>query len=37
MEEIAELKKGDMNTNDIEAMIKIIAGTAKNMGVEIEK
>lgn len=37
MEEIAELKKGDMNTDDIEAMIKIIGGTAKNMGVEIEK
>jgi len=34
MEEIAELKNGDMNTNDIEAMIKIIGGTAKNMGVE---
>jgi len=37
MEEIAELKKGDMNTDDVETMVKIIAGTAKNMGVEIEK
>jgi len=37
LEEIAELKKDDMNTNDIEAIIRIIAGTAKNMGIEIEK
>lgn len=37
LEEIAELKKGDMNTNDIEAMIKIIGWTAKNMGVEVEQ
>jgi len=26
-----------MNTDDLEAMIKAIAGTAKNMGVDIEK
>lgn len=37
LEEIAEIKRGDMNTEDIEAMIKIIWGTAKNMGVEVEK
>ena len=37
LEEIAALKKGDMNSDDLEAMIKAIAGTAKNMGVEIEK
>ncbi len=37
LEEIAELKKGDMNTDDVEAMIKIIGGTAKNMGVDVEK
>lgn len=37
MEEIAELKKGDMNTDDMDAMVKIIWGTAKNMGVEVEK
>ncbi len=35
LEEIAALKKGDMNSDDLEAMIKAIAGTAKNMGVEI--
>ena len=37
LEEIAELKKWDMNSDDIESMIKSISGTAKNMGVEIEK
>ncbi|MBN1374302.1 50S ribosomal protein L11 [Candidatus Dojkabacteria bacterium] len=33
---IAEKKMVDLNTNDIEAAIKIIAGTAKQMGVEVE-
>ncbi len=37
LEEIAQLKKWDMNTEDIESVMKIIAGTAKNMWVEIEK
>ncbi|MCX6824062.1 MAG: 50S ribosomal protein L11 [candidate division SR1 bacterium] len=37
LEEIATLKKGDMNSENIESMMKSIAGTAKNMGVEIEK
>ena len=37
LEEIAELKKWDMNSENIESMIKSISGTAKNMGVEIEK
>lgn len=37
LEEIVELKKGDMNTDNIESAIKAIAGTAKNMWVEIEK
>ena len=37
LEEIAELKKWDMNTDNKEAMIKIIGWTARNMGVEIEK
>jgi ribosomal protein L11 len=26
-----------MNTNDIEAIIRTIAGTAKNMGIDVEK
>ncbi len=37
LEEIVELKKWDMNTEDIESMIKAIAGTAKNMWVDVEK
>ena len=37
LEEIAELKKWDMNSEDIESVIKSIAGTAKNMGIEVEK
>ena len=35
--EIAEAKMPDLNTNNIEAAKKIIAGTAKQMGVEIKK
>jgi large subunit ribosomal protein L11 len=33
--EIAEKKMPDLNANDLEAAEKIIAGTAKNMGIEI--
>ncbi|WP_154029000.1 50S ribosomal protein L11 [Olsenella uli] len=33
--EIAELKMPDLNANDIEAAKKIIAGTARSMGVTI--
>ena len=36
LEEIYELKKNDLNAYDVEQGIKIIAGTAKNMGVEVE-
>jgi large subunit ribosomal protein L11 len=35
LKEIAETKMPDLNANDIEAAMKIIAGTAKNMGVAI--
>ena len=35
-EEIAKLKMTDLNAYDVEAAKKIIAGTAKNMGLEIE-
>lgn len=35
LEEIANLKKWDMNTDELEAMIKSIIGTAKNMGVSV--
>jgi large subunit ribosomal protein L11 len=34
--EIAEMKMPDLNANDIEAAIKIIEGTARNMGIVIE-
>lgn len=36
LEEIAELKKNDLNAVDLQWAIKIISGTAKNMWVEIE-
>lgn len=35
LKEIAETKMPDLNANDIEAAMKIVAGTAKNMGVTI--
>lgn len=37
LEEIAKLKLPDLNANDVEAAKKIIAGTARAMGVEVEK
>ncbi len=33
---IAELKMPDLNANDVDAAIQIIAGTARSMGVEVE-
>ena len=36
LREIAQTKLPDLNANDIEAAMKIVAGTAKNMGVEIK-
>jgi len=35
LREIAEKKLPDLNTNDIEAAMKIVAGSAKSMGIEI--
>ncbi|MBN2434691.1 MAG: 50S ribosomal protein L11 [Spirochaetes bacterium] len=35
LEEIAEMKKPDLNSNDIDAACSIIAGTARSMGVDI--
>jgi large subunit ribosomal protein L11 len=35
LREIAETKLPDLNAYDVEAAMKIIAGTAKNMGIEI--
>lgn len=37
LKEIAKKKLPDLNTSDIEQAMKIIEGTAKNMGIEIEK
>jgi large subunit ribosomal protein L11 len=34
--EIAEMKAPDLNANDIENAMRIIAGTARSMGIEIE-
>jgi len=34
--EIAEMKKEDLNAFDVEAAKKIIAGTARSMGLEVE-
>ena len=35
LREIAEKKMNDLNANDIDAAAKIIAGTARSMGVEV--
>ena len=36
VKEIAETKMSDLNASDIDAAIKIISGSAKSMGIEIE-
>lgn len=35
VEEIAQIKMADLNANDLEAACKIIAGTARSMGIEV--
>ncbi|MBN1331756.1 50S ribosomal protein L11 [Candidatus Dojkabacteria bacterium] len=35
--EIAEVKMPDLNTNKIESAVKIVQGTAKSMGLEVEE
>jgi large subunit ribosomal protein L11 len=35
LRQIAERKMNDLNANDVEAAAKIIAGTARSMGVEV--
>ena len=35
LRQIAEEKMSDLNANDVEAAMKIIAGTAKSMGVDV--
>jgi len=36
LREIAETKLPDLNANDIEAAMKIVEGTARNMGVKVK-
>lgn len=36
LREIAEIKMPDLNTKDVNAAMKIIAGTARQMGVEVK-
>lgn len=36
LEEIAKVKMEDLNANDIDAAVKIIAGTCRSMGVKVE-
>jgi len=35
VEEIARIKMPDLNTDDIEAAVKIVSGTARSMGIEV--
>ncbi len=36
LEEIAKIKARDLNAADLEAAVKIIAGSARSMGLEVE-
>ena len=36
LREIAEYKMPDLNANDVEAAMRIVAGTARNMGITVE-
>jgi large subunit ribosomal protein L11 len=36
LEEIAKIKDPDLNANDMDAAVKIIAGSARSMGLEVE-
>jgi large subunit ribosomal protein L11 len=36
LEEIAEVKMGVLNANDVNGAVNVIAGTARSMGVEVE-
>ena len=37
LREIAETKMPDLNANDVDAAMKIIAGTARSMGITVEE
>ena len=36
IEEIVEVKKADLNATDLDAAVRIIEGTARSMGIEVE-
>lgn len=36
LRQIAETKMPDLNANDVEAAMKIVAGTARSMGIKVE-
>ncbi|MFZ9871031.1 MAG: 50S ribosomal protein L11 [Candidatus Kapaibacteriota bacterium] len=36
LEEIAEVKKADLNARDLDAAVSMIAGTARSMGITVE-
>lgn len=36
LREIAEAKMPDLNANDVDAAMKIVAGTARSMGIKVE-
>jgi len=36
VEEIAKLKMKDLNTSDLEQAVKVICGTARSMGIQVE-
>ncbi len=35
LREIAELKKADLNSNDVEAACRMLAGSARSMGIQV--
>ena len=35
LEEIAEIKKEDLNSADLDGAVRIIEGTARSMGIEV--
>ena len=37
LREIAELKKEDLNANDVDAACRILAGSARSMGITVEE
>jgi len=37
LKEIAQMKMQDLNANDVEAAMQIVAGTARSMGIEVQE